>query len=139
MLVNMLQSTNQLLDNLIEITSKDIDDIKKANHQALFERNYQKEELVKRFVELKNGIDSTLAERNRNGMPLINPNEEPLLDEFKEKLQKFYTLHKKFAKMAFTVTHFYNNLVHKVTDSQPDIGYGMSPTMNHHNNFSLKG
>ena len=137
MLVNMLQSTNQLLDNLIEITSKDIDDIKKANHQALFERNYQKEELVKRFVELKNGIDSTLAERNRKGMPLINPNEEPLLDEFKEKLQKFYTLHKKFAKMAFSVTNFYNNLVHKITGARPDIGYNMSSTP--YSSFSLKG
>ena len=139
MLVNMLQSTNQLLDNLIEITSKDIDDIKKANHQALFERNYQKEELVKRFVELKNGIDSTLAERNRNGMPLINPNEEPLLDEFKEKLQKFYTLHKKFAKMAFTITHFYNNLMNKLTGAKPDIGYQMKPSQNPYSNFSLKG
>ena len=139
MLKQTLNSINSNLRNLIKITEEDIEDIKKANHQALFDRNIIKENLIDEFVKLKAQIDNSLKNRSETGQQLVNIDEQPLLDEFKENIQTFYNIHKKFAKMAFTVTHFYNNLVHKVTDSQPDIGYGMSPTMNHHNNFSLKG
>jgi hypothetical protein len=139
MLKQTLNSINSNLRNLIKITEQDIEDIKQANHQALFDRNIIKENLIDEFVKLKAQIDNGLKNRSETGQNLVNVDEQPLLDEFKENIQTFYTIHKKFAKMAFTVTHFYNNLVHKVTDSQPDIGYGMSPNRTNYSNFSLKG
>jgi len=139
MLKQTLVSINSVLKNLIEITQQDIIDIKNANHQALFDRNLKKDELVNQFTKLKSQIDSTLATRNQQGKNLVNPDEQPLLDEFKEKINIFYEEHKKFAKMAFTITHFYNNLMNKITDSKPDIGYGMTPNKNPYSSFSLKG
>jgi hypothetical protein len=139
MLIQTINSINSVLDKLIIITKEDIDDIKQANHQALFDRNIKKEQLINDFIKLKSQIDNSLKNRNEKGLSLVNPEEQPLLDEFKNRIHTFYNYHKKFAKMAFSVTNFYNNLVHKVTDSQPDIGYGMSPNINNYNNFSLKG
>jgi hypothetical protein len=136
MLKQTLVSINSVLDELIDITNKDIQDIKKANHNALFERNIKKDELVNQFISLKSQIDLILKQRNDNSQNLIHPDEEPLLEEFKEKIKVFHTIHKKFAKMAFTITNFYTNLLHKITDAKPDIGYQMSPKID--SNISFK-
>lgn len=138
MLQHTLISINQILDNLIEITKQDIEDIKEANHNSLFKRNITKEELIIQFNSLKTEIDTILSNRNQQNLELVNIEEQALLDIFKQKIEIFYKLHKKFAKMAFSVTHFYNNLMNKVTNSKPDIGYGMSSTQNGYSSFSLK-
>ena len=138
MLKANLVSINKVLDQLIDITQKDIEDIKQAKHQQLFDRNKQKELLITQFSNLKSTIDSILKSRNDNSQNLINPDEEPLLEDFKLKIKEFHTLHTKFAKMAFTISNFYTNLLHKITDAKPDIGYQMSPKIDNYNNLSLK-
>jgi len=141
MLKQTLTSINKVLDNLINITLEDIQDIKKANHEALFERNNEKEQLLSQFTTLKSQIDSILVQRSQSGMDInnmLNDEENKLLDEFKMKLQQFHQIHKKFAKMALIVTNFYNNLVHKVNGSEVDIGYKMTKSSNPYANFSLK-
>jgi len=141
MLKQTLISINKTLDNLINITQKDIEDIKLANHDNLFQRNEEKEKLISQFVSFKSQIDSILVKRSESGLELsqiINKEEDELLGEFKNKLEEFYTIHKKFSKMALLVTNFYNNLLHKVSGSEPDIGYEMKPNVNNYNNFSLK-
>jgi methionyl-tRNA formyltransferase len=137
MLKKTLVSINSVLDELINITKKDIEDIKKANHNALFERNIKKEELITQFSNLKSQIDNILRQRNEQNQILVNKDEEPLLEEFKSKIKEFHTLHTKFAKMAFTISNFYTNLLHKLTDAKPDIGYQMSPKVDSYN-LSLK-
>ena len=135
-----LINTNKVLDNLIEITQKDIEDIKEANHEPLFQRNTQKEELIEKFSELKSQIDSILVSRSESGLDikdLISPEEDKLLDEFRTKLKEFYDIHKRFAKMAFSVTHFYNNLMNRINNCEPDIGYKMNQKQTYPN-LSLK-
>jgi len=140
MLKQSLLSINDTLDNLINITKQDIEDIKLAKHEALFQRNSLKEKYLQEFIQQKSQIDSILVKRSESGLDisqLINPEEDQLLGEFKQKLQTFYTIHKKFAKMALLVTNFYNNLMHKINGNEVDIGYQMNKT-NNYPNFSLK-
>ena len=141
MLKQALTSINVTLNNLISITKQDIEDIKLAKHEALFQRNEQKEQLVNQFINLKSQIDSILVQRSQSGKPLeelISPQVDILLGEFRDKLQTFYAIHKKFSKMALLVTNFYNNLINKISGSEPDIGYEMKPNIDKHSNISLK-
>ena len=139
-MLNTLININKTLDRLIEITKEDIEDIKQANHEPLFQRNKEKEELITKFSELKSQIDSILVKRSESGLDikdLISPEEDKLLDEFRNKLKLFYDIHKRFAKMAFSVTHFYNNLMNRINQKEPDIGYKMNQK-NPYSRFSLK-
>ena len=141
MLKQTLISINKVLDNLITITKQDIEDIKLAVHTPLFERNREKDKLVAQFSTLKSQIDSILVERNKQGIELddmLNSEESELLDIFREKLKEFYTIHKKFAKMALVVTNFYNNLVNKINGNEVDIGYKVTKRNNNYSTFSLK-
>jgi hypothetical protein len=139
MLKQILISTNNNLDRLINITLQDIEDIKNANHEALFERNKEKDKIVQEFILQKNQIDRILINRSKNGLSLenmLNDKEDKLFDEFKIKLQKLHTIHKKFSEMALLVANFYNNLSNKVNQTEVDIGYKM--TQKYSSNFSLK-
>jgi len=141
MLKKTLISINSVIDTLIKITLQDIDDIKKANHDALFDRNINKYKIITQFTSLKQEIDTILLNRSESGLDIsqmLSEEEDILLSEFKEKLSKFMEVHKKFSKLVFTITHFYNNLVNKVTDAEVDIGYQMKPN-SYQSNFSLKG
>jgi len=140
MLNQTLNSINQTLNSLIQITLKDIEDIKQAKHNSLFERNQQKEELIKQFSSLKSQIDSILVQRSQSGKPLeelLSKEEDILLSEFKENLTQFHKIHNKFSKMALIVTNFYNNLMYKINGEKVDIGYKMNKT--NYSSFSLKG
>jgi hypothetical protein len=140
MLKQILISTNNNLDQLINITLKDIDDIKKANHESLFEKNIEKDKIVQEFISQKNQIDNILLKRSESGLSLENMlslEESNLFDEFKIKLHKFHNIHKKFSKMTLLVANFYNNLTNKVNQTEIDIGYKM--TQKYSSNFSLKG
>jgi len=142
MLLQSLQNINKVLDNLINITYQDMEDIKQAHHNNLFQRNENKEKLLSQFISLKAQIDSILVKRSESGLDIsqiINPEEDKLLGEFKRKLKNFYDIHKKFSKMALLVTNFYNNLLHKATGSEVDIGYKIQQSNNLYSSFSLKG
>jgi hypothetical protein len=139
MLKQILISTNNNLSKLIDITTQDIEDIKEANHEALFERNQSKEKIVQEFIAQKNQIDTILLKRSESGLTLenmLNSEESNLFDEFKAKLQEFYEVHKRFSKMALLVTNFYNNLANKVFQTEVDIGYKMK--QRYCSNLSLK-
>jgi hypothetical protein len=139
MLKQILISTNNNLDKLIDITAQDIEDIKKANHEALFERNRAKDKIVQEFISQKNQIDTVLLKRSESGLSLENmlsDEESNLFDEFKTKLQEFHNIHKKFSKMALLVANFYNNLTNRVNQTEVDIGYEMK--QRYSSNLSLK-
>jgi len=139
MLKQILIQTNNNLDKLIDITLQDIEDIKLANHEPLFQRNEEKERIVQEFASQKNHIDTILLQRSESGLTLenmLNDEESNLFEEFKIKLRNFYEIHKRFSKMALLVTNFYNNLSNRVNETEIDIGYEMK--QKYSSNLSLK-
>ncbi len=118
MLTQKLLEAIKTLDNLIEITKNDIQNIKIANHDAVFSNTLPKEELAEKFYRLKNEIDMILVKRNKPIEEIFSPEEEKLFDEFREKLNEFYTLHKHFSRLALSVANFYNALAAQLKDEK---------------------
>ena len=119
MLINKLNTINNVLDNLINITEMDINAIKESNHEIIFSNMTTKEELASNFSYLKSEVDSILVARNRPIEEIFTPEEEKLFDEFREKLNQFHTLHKKFSKLALSVANFYNVLMNEIKNEKP--------------------
>jgi len=119
MLINKLNKINDTLNNLIQITKNDINAIKKANHEIIFSNMYIKEELSNKFSSLKSDIDSILVARNRPLEEIFTPEEEILFDKFREKLNEFYEIHKRFSKLALSVANFYNVLMNEIKNEKP--------------------
>jgi len=135
MLIQKLNESIQILNSLIEITKRDIKNIKKAHHQEIFNNMKQKEELAKEFSNTKNDIDLILSKRNKPIEEIFSTKEEELFEEFKQKLIEFNSLHKKFSKLAISVANFYNALTQQIKEEKP-ISYNNNSFK--HNNLSLK-
>jgi hypothetical protein len=119
MLIEKLNQINTVLDNLINLTQEDIEAIKNANHEQVFANAKIKEELAKNFSILKNEIDSILVSRNRPIEEIFSKEEEKLFDLFREKLNEFNSLHKRFSKLAISVANFYNALMNELKNEKP--------------------
>ncbi len=135
MLIQKLNQTIAILNELIKITDEDIKNIKQAKHEEVFKNTKLKEELAKNFSVLKSEIDSILVARNRPIESIFSPEEEILFNEFKEKLNIFYKKHKLFSRLALSVANFYNTLVNKIKQEE-QISY--TEKANFNSNLSLR-
>ncbi len=114
MLLNKLQTANEILNNLITLTKKDIESIKEAKHEEIFNNIKIKENLTIKFQNTKNEIDNILSNRNKPLEEIFTPEEEKEFENFKNLLNEFNNQHKLFSKLSFSVTNFYNTLLNKI-------------------------
>jgi 23S rRNA maturation-related 3'-5' exoribonuclease YhaM len=119
MLIEKLNNINNVLDKLIALTYEDINAIKNAEHETVFSNTQKKEKLAKNFSYLKSEIDSILVSRNRPIEEIFSPEEEKLFDNFRNKLNEFNNIHKRFSKLALSVANFYNALMKEIKNEKP--------------------
>ena len=122
MLSQKINKINAVLDRLIYLTKEDIENIKQANHDEVFKNIEEKENLTYEFASLKSDIDAILVSRNKPIEEIFTAEEEKLFDEFREKLNEFNNLHKRFSRLALTVANFYNAL-YKQFSQEKEVGY----------------
>ena len=135
MLTKKLNESIDILSSLIQLTQQDIENIKKADHQKVFDNMKIKEELAKHFSDTKNDIDLILRQRNKPIEEIFSNEEEKLFEEFRKKLTEFNALHKKFSKLAISVANFYNTLIQQIKEEK-SINYNNSSFKN--NSLSIK-
>jgi len=131
MLISKLNEINDVLDKLISITKEDIESIKEAHHEKIFANISQKENLAKKFEQLKNEIDSILLSRNLPIEEIFSKDEELEFEKFKEKLNNFYKYHKHFSRLSMAVNNFYTTLLNKLKQKE-QITYNNETIPNSH-------
>lgn len=130
MLVHYINLAIETLQNLIDITKSDIEDIKQAKHDKLFGKVKSKEEMVSTFEKYKNLIDSEIVSM-ANASPslelkdLLSESQKDLLDDMRQKLNELKSTNKHYAKLVVAVGSFYNSLLDQMTskDEQHNMGY----------------
>ena len=119
MLLHYLTSSINDIENLIELTNKDITDIKEANHELVFERTKIKNDLVKSFESKKSLLDNELIKLvKKNGDSslenVLNDKQKKLLNDMKNKLNQLKIVNKQYAKFVVLISEFYNTLLDKI-------------------------
>jgi len=119
MLSHYLKTSIEDIENLIELTSKDILDIKEAKHDAVFKRTKIKSDLVKSFENKKSMLDNELIKlvKNSGSKPLeevLDDSQREMLESMKERLLTLKQKNKEYARFVVTVSEFYNSLLDSV-------------------------
>lgn len=127
MLSNHLKSAVSELQDIINITKNDIEDIKAAKHDTQFSRLELKNDKIKSFENKKAMIDheiSKLMSANPEaGMgELLNNEQHDLLDALRDGLKELHVINKNYAKMVLTVSTFFSSLLEKVVPMEM-VGY----------------
>jgi hypothetical protein len=127
MLLHYLTSSISDIENLIELTKKDIEDIKEANHELVFERTKIKSDLIKSFENKKSLLDNELiklVEENKDLKleDILDTNEKNLFNDMKTRLAELKEVNKRYAKFVVIISEFYNTLLDKIFPCEMD-GY----------------
>lgn len=123
MLSHYLNKALSDLDQLITLTDTDIEDIKLAKHELIFERSKIKEELISSFQNKKALIDNEISKLieaypDREIEHLLPKEEQDQLKVLKEKLLDLKLLNKRYAKLVLTVSEFYNSLLERMVPTE---------------------
>lgn len=130
MISKHLKDSIRAIEQLTENTKQDLDDIKHARHQKLFDRAKVKEALVVEFEKHKSMLDDQivkLAESN-SGVELsdlLSDEEHLLLESLKDSLEDLREHNKKYAVMALSVGEFYTSLLNAILPKE-EPSYGRS-------------
>lgn len=130
MLLHYLHNAVKDIENLIELTKKDIEDIKLAKHNEIFGRIQIKNDLIQSFETKKSLLDNELVrilkESNETSLEkLLNIEQKELLLIMKSKLSELKLANKEYAKFVVTISQFYNNLLDKIFPRDME-GYKMA-------------
>lgn len=122
MLTYYLQNATEDIKSLIRITKQDMEDIKEARHESLFERTKIKEELISSFENKKLIVDNEIAKLlkenpNKAISELLDDNATEALNNLREALKELKELNKHYARMVLAVSEFYNSLLDKLIPS----------------------
>lgn len=127
MLNKFLYESIDSLKSLINITRLDIDDIKKANHDLIFERINTRNKCIESFEENKNLAHEEMVKiakenPNKSISELLDSKSSELIDEMRENLKTLKELNENYSKSVFAVYEFYNSLIENIIPSEK-IGY----------------
>lgn len=141
MLHSYLQSANNDLKSLIEISLQDIADIKEARHEEIFARLEGKNNLIQSFKNNKDLADSAMREimakhPNKGIAELLDENAMALIDEMRVSLKELRTLNKNYARSVIAVSEFYGSLINAIIpNQQANYGYGKANYKNANADF----
>ena len=105
-----LQSVTSELMKSIEL---DIRDVKKANHESLVTRNEVKNTLMDSLSELKQKLNSELAEEYKKGNDISIYKDS--VDELEVQLRELYDLNGKLASIVLPVKEMYKEIIDEIT------------------------
>jgi len=118
MLMHYLENAIKDIQHLIDLTQKDIEDIKLARHTEIFQRASTKNDLIQSFENKKSLLDSELMRlvkvNEKSLEELLEVNQKELLAQMKLKLSELKICNKEYAKYVVTISQFYNSLLDSI-------------------------
>lgn len=107
------------LQTLISYTKNDIEDVKIANHDIVFERGIMKASVIREFELSKNMIDKEMLQLTQKYPHLkltdiLDEKANKLLSDMRKTLEELKQINTHYARMVFAVSEFYNSIADKL-------------------------
>lgn len=113
MIDNTVKELNRITLQLIESIELDIEDVKKANHESLVERNDIKLELMDKLTIFKQQLNEELSSEYKNGVDISIYKEN--IDKLEDKLKELYYANGKLASIILPVKEMYKEIIDEIT------------------------
>ncbi|AXX93135.1 hypothetical protein AMOL_2182 [Malaciobacter molluscorum LMG 25693] len=113
--MNLDEIINKMLElskDMQDLLLLDIEDIKKAKHENLLERNEKKEEAIVEITNLKSSLNEKLVEAMQNGEDINLYRQK--VDNLEEELKNLYKLNKQLASIVLPIQQMYKDIVEEI-------------------------
>lgn len=107
------------LQTLISYTKNDIEDVKVANHEVVFERGVLKTSTIREFELSKNMIDGEMLRLTQEYPHLklteiLDEKANTLLNDMRKTLEELKQINTHYARMVFAVSEFYTSIADRL-------------------------
>lgn len=107
------------LQSLITYTQSDIEDVKLANHEVVFERGTLKVATIREFELAKNMIDQEMLHLTQQYPHLklteiLDEKANTLLGDMRKTLEELKQINTHYARMVFAVSEFYTSIADRL-------------------------
>jgi len=110
----------QLIEELLRLTQElkndinlDIEDVRKANHESLLQRNSKKLDSMQRLSSSKVELNQELAKAFRAGVNVAIYKDN--IDKLEYELKELYQLNGKLASIVLPVRQMYKDIIDEIT------------------------
>lgn len=114
-----LQDAISKLHSLIDYTQSDIEDVKVANHEVVFERSILKASAIRDFELSKSMIDNEMLRLTQNYphlklVDILDEKANTLLSDMRKTLEDLKRINTHYARMVFAVSEFYTSIADRL-------------------------
>lgn len=113
MINNIIDEMMFSVKKLQEMIVEDLDDVKKAKHQSLSERNSLKQDYMDKIIKYKKNLNEEIVK-------LLKANEDvniyrEKIDNLELELKKLFELNRKLGQVVLPIRDMYREIVKEVT------------------------
>ena len=113
MIDDTIKKLNQLVDGMKNYILEDIEDVKKANHEKLLERNVLKEIAIQDISKYKSSLNEQLAKEFQDGVDITKYRDS--INNLELNLRELYDLNSRLASIVLPVKEMYKEIIDEIT------------------------
>lgn len=112
----------KIVNDMIELVVKmqnyinlDIEDIKKARHEALLDRNDEKQIMIEQIAQYKRELNQEIVKEMQRGVDVNIYRDN--VDNLENELKNLYKLNRKLAQIVEPIQKMYKDIVEDISDN----------------------
>lgn len=114
MIENIINEMTKLVNKMQDYIKQDIEDIKKAKHEELLNRNDEKQYMIERIAAYKQQLNQEIVNQMQNGVDVNKYRHS--VDNLENELRNLYDLNRKLAIIVEPIQQMYKDIVDDITE-----------------------
>lgn len=115
MVESIVKNMCELVTKMQDFIIQDIEDIKKAKHAELLNRNDEKQFMIEKIASYKKQLNQEIVNQMQNGIDVNIYREQ--VDTLEQELKKLYELNRKLAMIVQPIQQMYKDIVDEISDN----------------------
>lgn len=115
MVESIVKNMCELVTKMQDFIIQDIEDIKKAKHAQLLNRNDEKQFMIEKIANLKKQLNQEIVNQMQKGVDVNIYREQ--VDNLELELKKLYELNRKLAMIVQPIQQMYKDIVDEISDN----------------------
>ena len=114
MIEEIINDMTKIVNKMQDYIKQDIEDIKKAKHEELLNRNDEKQSMIEEIAAYKQQLNQELVKQMQNGVDVNKYREK--VDNLENELRTLFELNKKLSLIVEPIQRMYKDIVDDITE-----------------------